>query len=331
LYAKLDAIAQRVSDGDYPERQDYLTDVYGLLREAVGDVCTLLSSVANASCSVSLKLAWLTQEDEPAIVSFIRDPITAVARTHYRPPDLFHPSENTAFEYLLYSDCEDYFSAENLLSLAALGAYKNSNPYWKILYNSTAVSPIKAQNGTCKIVGFLCADSKSGNLSLKATHGARVRDILVGFSDLLYYAIRASYDEFGNSERVFGWVPSVDGPKPVDAEMQRGLQETLRLMESLYLQSSQEAMRERLLPASPGGGHAPRYHQGVRVMPKEESIEEAWGMSPSDQSDLRLKSLPEETSEEEFVELLEEIAPFDDYAKELLERAKKMGMGTKKT
>ena len=317
-YDRLDSIAKRVADELFSDRNDYLVEIYELLRESIRDASLLLSGAVSSSCAVTLKVIWADDRGDVAIANFIRDPDTEAVRSHYLPPDKFAPKQNTAFEKILYHQSEVFYTADNLIALEARGEYRNSNPYWKDFYNSTAVAPIynRFRNS---YVGFLCADTKSGSLANKSV-SSRVRNILDGFAEMMYYAIRAANDCFGAIDKQIGWSVSNDGPRVIDRDAHADLQSTFKLMEALFLHSNPTAMRNRLLPASRVDLSASHYPLGVRSMDNDEAV--ALGLTWDDVSDPELLALREKSTLSEFIETLEEIAPFDKYASELLAKAK---------
>lgn len=136
------------------------------------------------NCAVTLKLL---SSDKKYIKTVFRDPVNLKKR---RQAELSYSdgscsiSENTAFEIIIDDNYTNtYFASDNLKELYESHNYKNSNPFWFSLYNSTIVVPISIllSQSERSILGFITIDNLKGNLA-----DENCLEFLNGVSDLLY-------------------------------------------------------------------------------------------------------------------------------------------------
>lgn len=155
-----------ISSKDNKSSDDLGRRIYEHLINIVDIASTIISFEVKAPCAVCLKLLMLPNNHYssiPVVRILLRDTKSYEERILYNLPDDFPYTDNSAFKAILDNNL-NHFSSDNLIELAVGGGYNNSNEYWRKLYNSTLVLPIRKTRKDIAI-GFMCVDSWYGKLS----------------------------------------------------------------------------------------------------------------------------------------------------------------------
>lgn len=177
---------------------------YSFLILIVTSIQNYFSNYTDDNCSVTLKLL---DDDKTHIQTLFRDPVNLKKRRQaersYLNNNSYLVSDNTAFEIITDEQFTNiYFASDNLVELYENHNYKNMNPQWFKLYNSTVVVPISMllSRNSRKIVGFITVDNFKGNLADDIS-----LEFLFGIGDLLYNWIvkMKEFTTFAHSNHIY--------------------------------------------------------------------------------------------------------------------------------
>lgn len=133
------------------------------LNHLIDETRAMFEDHTTHACSVSIKLLALTDGQMPKIKTYARDRKSSLRRQGMYPQGEPYPiSDHSPFvEIIGGSRPGDFFVSNNLRADEGEGKYKNGNPHWRKLYNSTLIVPIKEPDvvASQNILGFLCVDS----------------------------------------------------------------------------------------------------------------------------------------------------------------------------
>jgi len=321
-------LLEAAARGGAPADEDLAIGIYKHMLDAVDLAATMISYNVMAEAAVTVKLLWRQPDGSAVVRTLLRNRRSRLARETYRPLNNFSYRGNTAFEDIVERG-QAHFAADNLLVLEAMGRYKNCNNYWPEYYNSTAVVPIpEARDGRGGIVGFLCADSYYGRLddTDKVIHPLAVMaEHLYNIFGLALETTaekpRKSSAKASDAACQLGWVFLDGALTPHKEERQMAFQDAVHLIENAG-RRSENSTHARAYPRVGGDAPAP---SGGRSM----ELDEDWTglLTDNDMDPHRVAALKRlgELSEADHVKILEQIAPENPYAQQLLDgaRAKK--------
>ena len=123
----------------------------------------MLEEYTDHPCAISIKLLVPTTGSlTPAVRTYLRDRKSALSRRGLYDSQPYPMEHHSPFlEIISGRTGNDFYLENDLRKAAASDRYRNGNPHWKRLYNSTVIVPIREPNVRTSenIVGFLCVDS----------------------------------------------------------------------------------------------------------------------------------------------------------------------------
>lgn len=190
LISQLDSFKQKftenendITEKDYQEianRNEYF------LIQLTTSLQNYFSIYTDDNCAITLKIL---NADKLNVQTVYRDPVNLKKRrqaeSSYINDGTYSIFDNTAFEIIVDENYTNiYFASDNLKELFESHNYKNSNPHWYNLYNSTIVVAVSMpiEKSERKVVGFLTVDNLKGNLA-----DENCLEFLYAISDLLYH------------------------------------------------------------------------------------------------------------------------------------------------
>lgn len=142
------------------------------LRYLTDEARSLFEGYTGHPCAVSIKLLVPpTAGSIPAIKTYMRDQKSQLIRSDiYKPDGLYPYTAHSPFVDLVSGKVDAAYVCNDLRAAEAAGQYRNGNPFWKKLYNSTLVVPIKEPSTFSgeNVVGFLSVDSLTAKFDAPA-------------------------------------------------------------------------------------------------------------------------------------------------------------------
>lgn len=163
----------------YPDQElDHYRTLKEFLVYMMANVKEIFDITTGDSCAVCVKV--LQRND---VRTLVRDSISERRRSQADGVKVFDYRRNTAFRYILDEKFKDSFYLSNNMKIEKV--YENANPYWRELYNSTLVVPIRIvtneETHVARVIGFICVDNFKGGFTRTSI------DLLASFADLLFH------------------------------------------------------------------------------------------------------------------------------------------------
>lgn len=132
------------------------------LRFLVDETRAIFEDYTTHPCSVSIKLLVPSDEGVPSVKTYLRDKRSELNRIGPYPPGGLYPySDHSPFVGIISGGAGNYFLSNDLRAAEKEGRYRNGNPHWRKLYNSTLIVAIQEPDvfASENMLGFLCIDS----------------------------------------------------------------------------------------------------------------------------------------------------------------------------
>jgi hypothetical protein len=320
--------------------------IFEHLHSTTNIAATIITAQVQQESAITIKLLWIGDDQTELVRTLLRNDRSREDREHVQPPNFFPYELNTAFKEVACNKAASrYFVSDNLTALEAEGKYRNAREKWPYVYNAAAVVGIPGQSLPAQgLVGFLCADALVGRMS-----SFRIRRTLEVLSAHIYSVFRLAFiielaavtsAHHVTTERELllklwsqhvsgvraGWQFRDSKLRPIDTSQQLLFQTAIMKLEEAHHRRVKNANARaansspRLSRRSVSLSFSQQGEQGMldTDLPISDSIPDA----ALDQERLRaLQDKP--VTDDEFLSILEELAPRNPYANDLLRAAKK--------
>jgi hypothetical protein len=295
----------------------------------------MISREIRAPAAVAIKLLWSEDGEQPLVHTFVRNRASIETRESYAPPNDFAWTRNTAFKKIVEQQSGlRYFASDNLPALAEDGKYENANERWFSLYTTAAVMAIPPTMHPTSVLGFLCVDSLYGRLTstrvirtlaVMARHLYNIFELCADIDLNNSVWIRSNRDEKINNSNscVLGWSLTEDGRlQPADEQRQRRFQSVIRHLDARRADSS--TLRAILALRGLAGGETLAQRSGVPMANDDFAV-----ITEDDPVSPRIAAIRAKgrVTDNQFIAILEKIAPDNPYAEELLQAARRQNVG----